>query len=115
MLDVEAPISTKAAILAALAEESGYGSAIMDRVAGDTEGKMTLHSGSVYPALVSLEREGFIRKRKDLTAGSTVANRACYYELTKKGRDLVEEHRRIAMAVFSIPPPCPTGMSYTPL
>lgn len=82
----------------------------MDRVEGLTAGNMSLHSGSVYPALVALEREGLIRKRKDMEGMvSRTASRACFYELTKKGREVVEQHRHIAMAVF-FTDAVPTGM-----
>lgn len=96
---MESPISTRAAILQVLASESCYGSAIMERVHLATESMLELHSGSVYPALTSLEDEGLIRRRK--VVGSTNGHgRACFYELTRKGRQVAGEHRQIVEAVF---------------
>jgi PadR family transcriptional regulator PadR len=94
---VDSPISTKAAILAALARDSCYGSDIMDRMKSQTDGALMLHSGSVYPALVALEKEGLIKARPDLNRGSS---RACFYELTKKGREAAQGHQSIVATVF---------------
>lgn len=96
---MESPISTRAAILQVLAVECCYGSAIMERAAEVTGDKLELHSGSVYPALVSLEEEGLIR-RKEMSEESEGHSRVCFYELTRKGRHVVRQHRKIVDAVF---------------
>lgn len=92
---MDTPFSTKAVILQELAEGTGYGSAMMDRVKERTEERLSLHSGSVYPALVAMEKEGLIRKKKGAEVG-----RACYYYLTAKGRKLAEEQRLLAKIIF---------------
>lgn len=99
---VESPISTRTAILQALAVESGYGSEIMGRLHESTQHKLVLHSGSVYPALRALEDEGFIKQRKVVGQGGEGEGhgRACFFELTRKGRQVVLEHRQIVLAVF---------------
>lgn len=92
---MESPISTRAVILQALCAEPSYGLAIMTRTTEATDGGLVIQSGSLYPALVSLEKEGLIVKKKKVDSG-----RACFYELTRKGRQLAREHRFIALRVF---------------
>ena len=71
----------------------------MERVQTVTASRLELHSGSVYPALTSLEDEGLIRRRK-MIGPSNGHGRACFYELTRKGRQVAGEHRQIVEAVF---------------
>lgn len=100
---MDAPVSAKAAILAILAQEgAGYGSQLIEQVEKMTSGMLSLHAGSVYPALVALEREGFVKRRSDMRTGSVFSTRACYFELTRKGRLLLEEHRRIVASIYQL-------------
>jgi DNA-binding PadR family transcriptional regulator len=59
-----------------------------------------MHSGSVYPALRALEAEGLIKERKIVGEDGDGHGRACFFELTRKGRQLALEHRQIALAIF---------------
>lgn len=97
---MDTPFSTKAVILQELAGEAaaeyGYGMAIIDRVRERTEDRLSLHSGSVYPALVALEKEGLIKQKKGGEPG-----RASYFALTAKGRKLAQEQRELAKIVFA--------------
>lgn len=93
---VDTPISTRAALIQALANESGYGLEIIERVVKATG--MRLHQGSVYPALVSLEEDGYIRRSRAREA----SGRACCYEITRKGSRLAEEQRSLAARVFGL-------------
>jgi DNA-binding PadR family transcriptional regulator len=99
---MESPISTRAAILQALAVESCHGSAVISRMQEQTDDKLVLHSGSLYPALVGLENEGLIKKRRVVDSDDSKVGRppTAYYELTRKGREIVHEHRTIVLAVF---------------
>jgi len=99
---VESPISTRAAILQILSVEPSYGSAIMEKVVEITESRFVIQSGSLYPALMSMEKDGLIVKKRKIVSksGDADAGRACFYELTRKGRQLAREHRLIALRVF---------------
>jgi len=97
---MDAPFSTKAVILQELAgdvgDDLGYGMAIIEHVRRRTEDRVSLHSGSVYPALAALEKDGLIKRKKGGEPG-----RASYYVLTAKGRKLAGEQRELAKLVFS--------------
>ena len=95
------PISVSAfAVLAAISRSVRYGFDIMDATG--------LPSGTVYPALGRLERDGYVRSRWE---SQTVAQREKrpprrYYEITAGGtRALNEsaEHYRTLGASLSIP------------
>jgi DNA-binding PadR family transcriptional regulator len=94
---MESPLSTRAVLLQALDEASGYGSEIMARVKLKTGGQLVLHSGSVYPALHSMAEEGLIKRRKIKIEADV---RTYLYELTNEGRKIAAEHRMLARIVF---------------
>lgn len=48
----------KKTLLEVIAKGPGYGLSLVERVCAHTNGKMRLSSGSLYPALRALEREG---------------------------------------------------------
>lgn len=95
---MDSPLSTKAVILSALYDESGYGSDIIDRISRKTQERLRLHEGSVYPALYKLEDDGLIRRRKVSGHG-----KACFFELTRKGRDLARDWVEIIKLVMDLP------------
>lgn len=99
---MDSPVSAKAAVLTVLAVESSCGSEIIERVFVATDERLKLHRGSIYPALAALERDALIRTR----SVSGLSGGAHVYEITRKGRDLMEFHRSIFSALyFSEGPP----------
>ena len=45
--------------------------------------------GTLYPVLNSLEKKGYLRSRKEVTAGKVRK----YYRITEKGREVLEKAR----------------------
>ena len=67
--------------LEAMGPQHGYGLARrIEQTSGDL---LQLNYGTLYPALLKLEQEGFIRSRWGLSDNN---RRAKYYELTKSGQ-----------------------------
>lgn len=56
---------------------------------------MLLHSGSIYPALMALEEDGLIRRKR-----GNGDSRSLIYELTRKGREVEVLHRMIVANVY---------------
>ena len=75
-------------ILKAVALEPQHGWAISERIRQISNSALTVHQGSLYPALHRLERRGWIKAEWDVSDNN---RRAKYYELTKKGRKRLEE------------------------
>jgi DNA-binding PadR family transcriptional regulator len=88
------PITTKAVLLQALADGPGYGRSLIARVLEDYG--LVLHMGSVYPALLCLDDDGLIKVKR----GMGGEDRSIWYELTKKGERLVEEHKLLVLKMF---------------
>jgi len=64
----------------------GYGLARrIEQTSGD---KLQLNYGTLYPALLKLEQEGFIRSRWGLSENN---RRAKYYELTRAGQRQIKK------------------------
>lgn len=76
------PLSARAAILLALSRP-GYGLQIIDRIRGQTAGRVRLRLGSVYPALRKLQGQGLVTSWEVPASGRGRPRR--YYELTLKG------------------------------
>ena len=67
----------------------GYGIARrIEQVSGDT---LSVNYGTIYPALLKLEQEGFIASDWGLSENN---RRAKYYRLTRAGRKQVEKEAR---------------------
>jgi PadR family transcriptional regulator PadR len=67
----------------------GYG--IARRIEQTSGGKLTLNYGTVYPALLKLDQEGFIQAEW----GASENNRkARYYRLTRAGRKQLKKEER---------------------
>lgn len=91
--------STTIAVLLAVARGHPYGFEIIDHTG--------LPSGTVYPALASLERRGFVRSRweKEATAQREGRPRRRYYEVTADGEAQLEEaERRFSRMGFPLRP-----------
>jgi DNA-binding PadR family transcriptional regulator len=69
-------------LLAVLADDSGHGYALSQRLAGRSGGELAVPEGSLYPALQRLERRGWVT-----SAWSTVdGRRRRIYSLSAAGR-----------------------------
>ena len=60
----------------------GYG--VARRIEETSRGKLTVRYGTLYPSLLKLEMEGFVRSKWGVSDNN---RRAKYYELSKKGRE----------------------------
>lgn len=68
----------------------GYGIARrIEQTSGDA---LAVPYGTIYPALVKLEQEGFIASRWDVSASN---RKAKYYELTRAGKKHVRSEARL--------------------
>ena len=83
-------------VLAILAEEDGYGYAILNRVRELSGGQMEWTDGMLYPVLHRLERLGHVEARwKTAESG----RRRKYYRITRQGRAQLAEERQQWQAV----------------
>lgn len=71
--------------LEAIGPQHGY--AIASRLSQVSDGAIRLNMGTLYPALVRLERRGFVRARWDTTDNN---RRARFYAITPSGRQQLE-------------------------
>lgn len=90
-------------ILKTLALEPMHGWGITQRIQQISEGALQVNQGSLYPALVRLEQQGWITAEW----GTSENNRqAKYYALTKAGRKQLKEEsdnwKRISTAIEQI-------------
>jgi PadR family transcriptional regulator PadR len=72
--------------LEALGELHGYG--IARRIEQTSEGQLVVQYGTLYPALLKLEQEGYIASKWGASENN---RRARFYELTTAGRKQVEK------------------------
>ena len=70
-------------ILKTVALEPQHGWAISERLHQISSATLSIRQGSLYPALLRLERRGWIKARWGTSDNN---RRAKYYELTRKGR-----------------------------
>lgn len=67
----------------------GYGIARrIEQISGD---RLEVNYGTIYPALLKLEQEGFIRSQWGVSDNN---RRAKYYSLTRAGRKQIEQEAR---------------------
>jgi transcriptional regulator len=72
--------------LESMGPQHGYGSARrIEQTSGD---RLQLNYGTLYPALLKLEQEGFIRSRWSVSENN---RRAKFYDLTKAGQRQVKK------------------------
>lgn len=75
--------------LQTMGSQHGYG--IMRRIEQTSGNRITLNYGTLYPALMKLEQDGFVSSEW----GTSDNNRkAKFYELTKAGRKQIEREAR---------------------
>lgn len=67
----------------------GYG--IARRIEQTSGNRLEVNYGTLYPALLKLEQEGYIRSKWGLSANN---RKAKFYELTRAGRRQVERQAR---------------------
>jgi PadR family transcriptional regulator, regulatory protein PadR len=77
-------------ILATVAEESGHGYVILQRLRERSSGVFELAEGSLYPALHRLERDGLLAS--SWSAGS--GRRRRVYAITPAGHSVLRERRQ---------------------
>jgi PadR family transcriptional regulator PadR len=98
---VETPLSARAGLLQAL-RTPGYGLDLIERVRRASGGRVRLRVGSVYPALLSLERAGLVRHR--LVVARRRGRPRRYYELTVLGARAAMEDREALLGLLGGPP-----------
>jgi PadR family transcriptional regulator, regulatory protein PadR len=76
-------------ILATVAEESGHGYVILQRLRERSSGVFELAEGSLYPALHRLERDGLLA-----SSWSTGGRRRRVYAITPAGHSVLRERRQ---------------------
>ncbi len=70
-------------ILKALSLEAQHGWAVSQRLHQISREKLSVPTGSLYPALYRLERQGWVKSKWGVTGDN---RRARFYELTTRGR-----------------------------
>jgi transcriptional regulator len=75
--------------LETLGAQHGYG--IARRIEQTSEHHLVLNYGTVYPALVKLEQEGYIESEWGVSENN---RKAKYYKLTRAGRKQVERETK---------------------
>jgi len=75
--------------LETMGPQHGYG--IARRIEQTSEQHLMLNYGTLYPALVKLEQEGYITSEWGISDNN---RRAKYYTLTRAGRDQVKRETR---------------------
>ena len=79
-------------VLHLIADEPSYGNQLMERIAGMTEGVLSVNPNTMYPLLRRLEEEGLIEGQWEHPERRTRR----FYSLTKAGR---KEHKRLLAEV----------------
>lgn len=100
---MDSPISTQSALLQALVEGKSYGLELIERVKTRTNGAVSLHQGSVYPALRELESEGLVKSFEADPTPERGGRPRRYYELTAEGLRTAKEDRKAVTALFGVP------------
>ena len=99
---MQTPLSARAALLQALTVP-GYGLDLIERVRRGSGGRVQLRMGSVYPALLSLERQGLVRRRR--VDHRRRGRPRQYYELTLAGVQASMAEREALLGLLSSPDP----------
>jgi PadR family transcriptional regulator PadR len=79
-------------VLHLIADEPSYGNQLMERIAGMTEGVLSVNPNTMYPLLRRLEEQGLIEGRWEHPERRTRR----FYAITKAGR---AEHKRLLKEV----------------
>lgn len=99
---MEALLNARAALLQALCEGPGHGSALAQRVRDRSGDQIRLGHGGVYAALTQLQRAGLVRGWMVAPGRRRGARGRRTYELTPKGIDVAERQRRALRGVAGV-------------
>lgn len=102
---MEAILSTRAAVLAALRSGPSYGSALMRTLGERAAGAVHPRAGTMYLALSSLMREGWVRSWTVVPGDVPGGRRRRYYELTASGIDAAERQREVLLRFLAVARP----------
>jgi transcriptional regulator len=89
-----------------------HGFGVARRIEETSRGKLTVRYGTLYPSLLKLEMEGFVRSKWGVSGNN---RRAKYYALTPAGRKQLarEQHEwretHAILSWFIAPEPKPEG------
>ncbi len=90
-------------VLRALRDEARHGWGIQQRINQFSQDTLSVNQGSLYPALIRLEKKGYIRSD---WGTSDNGRRAKYYQLTPSGKRQMETEteiwRQFSAAINSI-------------
>jgi transcriptional regulator len=75
--------------LLTMGEQHGYG--IARRIEQTSQGKLSINYGTLYPALLKLEQEGYIESEWGVSENN---RKAKFYRLTRAGRKHLEREAR---------------------
>jgi transcriptional regulator len=75
--------------LETMGEQHGYG--LARRIEQTSAGQLSLNYGTLYPALLKLEQEGYIASQWGVSENH---RKAKFYRLTRAGRRLADEEAR---------------------
>lgn len=93
-------IAAKTALLLALARGEGFGLQLICRVSDLTRGVITLKQGSIYPALLALEKDGFVTSWEEPREPGFGGRPRLVYKLTAKGKKQVAKERKAIRALI---------------
>lgn len=91
-------------ILNALLHGDNYGGGICDKVAKMTGGKVVPNHSSIYTTLETLVCAGLIKQHRKAKVKKGRGRARKYYQLTAKGRSVVQQHRKVWLGVFGWEP-----------
>ncbi|WP_437329998.1 PadR family transcriptional regulator [Sorangium sp. So ce381] len=98
---MDTPVTAKAALLQALVRGPGYGLDLIDRIKRQTDSKLLLGQGSVYPALRELERDGLVESFQSDPLPERGGRPRRYYRLTALGATAATMQREAVFALFA--------------
>lgn len=79
-------------VMRALRDESRHGWGIQQRINQLAQDALSVNQGSLYPALIRLEKQGCIKSE---WGTSEAGRRAKFYSITRKGLKQMEAEKRI--------------------
>lgn len=93
-------LDTRTALLQALVQGESYGLELIERVSNDTNGKLKVLQGRVYPVLRQLETDGLLESYDGPPMSERGGRPRRYYKLTAKGLRAAREEARALMGLF---------------
>jgi DNA-binding PadR family transcriptional regulator len=78
--------------------DDAYGAAIRRRLKQDTGAEWSF--GSIYTALNTLTRRGYVKKRRGEPTAERGGRHKCLYKITAAGKEALREIRRIQRRVW---------------